>query len=83
MAAVQTIRLAREGNDVILDWNDDPLPGTRFAVYTLGGPGFDEPVRIGTTEGRSFVHEGAAASSASYAYRVSRIDACGNESSAH
>ena len=36
---VGTIRLELSGNDVVLDWTDDPVPGSRFAVYRLSGPG--------------------------------------------
>jgi hypothetical protein len=70
----------RAGDDVVLDWTDDPAPGERFAVYKLTGPGYAEAVRIGTTTERSFTHVGAATSAESFAYRVSSLDVCGNES---
>ena len=37
--------------DVLLDWSDDPAPGSRFAVYGLSGAEYDQAVRIGTTDG--------------------------------
>ncbi len=77
---VGTIFVDRVGNDVVLDWTADPAPGTRFAVYKLGGAAFGEAVRIGTSDGRTFVHEGAALSGEDFYYKVSAIDACGNES---
>jgi len=80
VAAVGTILARREANDVVLDWTTDPTPGARFAVYLLTGPTFSTAVRIGTTDGRTFRHEGAVLAPADYAYRVSAIDACGNES---
>jgi len=80
VAKVGTILARREGNDVVLDWTADPTTGTRFAVYSLTGPTFSTAVRIGTTDGRTFRHEGAVLAPADFAYRVSAIDGCGNES---
>ncbi len=77
---VGKIRVSRNGQDVVLDWTDDPAPGTRFVIYKLLGPAFDQPVRIGTTDARSFVHAGAAQSPESFAYRVSTVNVCGTES---
>jgi hypothetical protein len=77
---VGTILARREGDDVVLDWTADPAPGSRFAVYRLSGPTFSDRVRIGTTTGRTFVHEGAALSGQDFYYRVAAIDACGKES---
>jgi len=77
---VETIQIDRNGGDVVLDWSGDPASGTRFAIYKLGGSGFGEALRVGTTEMRSFVHEGAALSAEDFYYRVTVIDACGNES---
>ena len=65
----------------VLDWTDDPVSGTRFVVYKLFGAGFSESVRIGSTDTRTFRHEGAAlAIDEDFYYRVTVIDACGNES---
>ncbi len=80
VAAVGTILARRQGNDVVLDWSADPAPGARFAVYVVSGPTFATFVRVGTVHGRTFVHEGAALSPDNFAYKVSAIDACGNES---
>jgi len=77
---VQTILIDRSGDDVVLDWSADAAPATRYVVYQLTGPAFDQAVRVGTTTTRSFVHQGAALSAESFAYRVSRVDDCGNES---
>ena len=77
---VGTIHVSLSGADVVLDWTDDPAPGSSFVVYRLGGPDFADAVRIGTTGGRSFVHEGAAASGEDFAYRVSAVNDCGTES---
>lgn len=77
---VGTIRVSLGGADVVLDWTDDPAPGTSFVVYGLAGPDFAEAVRIGTTSGRTFVHEGAASSNEDFAYRVSAVNDCGTES---
>jgi hypothetical protein len=81
MGTVGKILARREGADVVLDWTTDPAPGARFAVYLLSGPQFQTAVRIGTTDTRTFRHEGAATLPSDLAYRVSAIDACGNESS--
>ena len=64
----------------MLDWTADPAPGSRFAVYKLGGPTFGDAALIGTTDTRTFVHEGAALAAENFSYRVSAIDTCGNES---
>ena len=80
VAPVGTIRVALSGEDVVLDWTDDPAPGSSFVVYRLGGLDYAEAVRIGTSSGRTFVHEGAAASDEDFAYRVSAVDDCGTES---
>jgi len=77
---VGTILVDRSGDDVVLDWTADPASGTRFVVYRLSGSTFDEALRIGTTNGRSFVDPGAMLSGENLAYRVSAIDSCGNES---
>jgi hypothetical protein len=77
---VGTIRVTLSGADVVLDWSDDPAPGSRFVVYRLGGPSYGEAVSIGTTSARTFVHEGAAVSAEDFAYRVTAVDECGNES---
>ena len=77
--AVGTILVARQGNDVVLDWTADPTPGSRFVVYKLQGPGFSEAVRVGTTDTRTFVHSGAASSSESFFYRVAAVNTCGVE----
>jgi hypothetical protein len=71
------------GGDVVLDWTDDPAPGSSFVVYRLGGPDYAEAVAIGTTIGRTFVHEGAAATHEDFAYRVSAVNDCGTESPAN
>jgi len=81
VGVVGTIFVDRAGGDVVIDWIADPVAGSRFAVYALGGATFDVPVRVGTVDGRVFVHEGAALSSSDFYYRVTAIDACGNESS--
>ncbi len=77
---VGTIFVARAGDDVVLDWSADPVNAVRYVVYKLAGADFSEAVRIGTAETKSFVHEGAALSGESFFYRVSAVDACGNES---
>lgn len=80
VAKVGAILASRSGDDVVLDWSADPVSATRYAVYKLTGAGFSEAVRIGTTATKSFVHEGAALSGEDFFYRVSAVDACGNES---
>ena len=77
---VGTILVSRSGDDVVLDWTADPVNGTRFAVYQVFGTGFSETIRVGTADGKTFVHEGAALSGEDFYYRVSAIDDCGNES---
>ena len=77
---VGLIVITPDGNDVELDWTDDPIQGTRFLVYKLVGPQFDQAVRIGSTDGRTFVHTAAMLSEESFSYRVSAVDSCGNES---
>ncbi|HEX6852131.1 MAG TPA: M36 family metallopeptidase [Candidatus Polarisedimenticolaceae bacterium] len=78
-STVGTILVSRVGSDVVLDWTADPVAGTRFVVYRLGGPALEEAVRIGTTQTRTFVHPGAASAPESFYYRVSAVNACGVE----
>lgn len=80
VGTVGTIVVSRSGNDVVLDWTADPVSATRYVVYKLTGPGLSQAVRIGTTGTKQFVHAGAATSGESFYYRVSAVDACGNES---
>ena len=80
VSSVGTIRVEHDGADVVLDWTADPAPGSRFVVYKLTGPTFDVPLRIGSTDTRTFVHEGAVAAAEDFAYRVTAVDSCGNES---
>jgi hypothetical protein len=74
------IEVSRSGDDVLIDWNADPVQGSRFVVYSLNGPGFTDGLRIGSADGRDFVHEGAVSAGESFFYRVTAVDACGNES---
>ena len=78
--SVTTILMDRVDEDAILDWTADPAPGTRFVVYGLSGPDFSEAVRLGTSDTRTFIHEGAATAEQPFNYRVTAVDACGNES---
>ena len=80
VGVVGTILVDRNGDDVVLDWTNDPAPGDRFAIYLLTGPTFSDAVRIGTTSSRSFTHEGAILSPERFNYRITAIDGCGNES---
>ncbi|MCP3980903.1 MAG: hypothetical protein GY716_16495 [bacterium] len=77
---VTTIQVSLSGEDVVLDWTADPVAGDKYVVYKLTGPQLDVPLRIGTVEGKTFVHEGAAPAAESFRYRVSAVDDCGNES---
>jgi Zn-dependent metalloprotease len=77
---VGTILVSLSGDDVVIDWSDDPAPGASFAVYALEGPEFATATRIGTTGSRNFVHAGAALSGERFAYRVSAVNVCGTES---
>ena len=81
-APVGTILVSRAGDDVVLDWSADPATATSYAVYLLSGPGLIESVRAGTTFSKSFVHAGAALPGAGdvFIYRVTAVDACGQES---
>ena len=77
---VGTIAVDRSGDDVVLDWSADPVSATRYIVYKLGGPTFADAVAVGTTDTKSFVHQGAISSAESFSYRVTSVDACANES---
>ncbi len=80
VAAVRTIRLARDGDDVWLDWTGTPMSPGGFAVYRLEGPRRERAVRIGTTHTTSFRHLSAITYPGDLAYRVSALDECGRES---
>jgi len=81
VGTVGSVAVSRDGDDVVLDWTADPVAGERFVVYKLLGPDFSEAVRIGTTDVRTFRHAGAAlAFDEDFYYRVTAVDACGQES---
>jgi hypothetical protein len=48
-------------------------------IYRVSGCGAPQQVKLGTSEGNSFLHVGAALSSQSFNYRVTYVDACGDE----
>ncbi len=81
-STVGTILLGQSGDDVLLDWTDDPVQGSRFIVYRITDPlvGEDGGIRIGSTTDRTFTHEAAGLSGEAFSYRVTAVDACGNES---
>ncbi len=80
--AVGTILVTRSGDDIVLDWSADSIAATSYAVYLLSGTGLTESVRAGTTFTKSFVHAGAALPGAddTIIYRITAVDACGQES---
>ena len=80
--AVGTILVTRSGDDIVLDWSADSAAATSYAVYLLSGTGLTESVRAGTTFTKSFVHAGAALPGAddTIIYRITAVDACGQES---
>ena len=81
VGTVTTIRAAAAGDDVVLEWTGDPAAAeaTRFIVYKLSGPDFSSATPIGTTSTTTFVHQNASRSNEDFYYRVSIVDACGNE----
>lgn len=82
VTTVGTVLVSLVGDDIVLDWSADPVAATSYAVHLLSGAGLTESVRAGTTFTRSFVHAGAALAGAGdlYIYRVTAVDACGQES---
>jgi len=79
-APVGTIYVNRSGDDVVLSWTADPVSAPRYVAYRVAGPAYDQPVRIGSTSGRSFTHENAALLPEAIFYFVSAVNACGQES---
>ncbi len=65
---------------MVIDWTEANARGERFVVYELNGATFDQALAVGSTPTSSFVHEGVVGSPEIFFYRVSAIDACGNES---
>ncbi len=74
------IRGQRTSSDVLLDWSLSGNLGARFGVYVATTPTFADAVLLGTTDGLSFLHEGAATMPQDLYYLVSTFDTCGNES---
>ena len=72
------ISVSLEGDDVRIDWSTNPVDA-RVVVYNVTGCGPDQRVKLGTSDGNSFLHESAAASSQSFQYQVTFVDDCGNE----
>ncbi len=77
---VDTVVLDRIGDDVVLDWSSEPVSATRYVVYKLEGSSYGDAVSIGSTGTTTFVHTDAGLSGADFFYRVTAVDACGNES---
>ena len=75
VANVCTISVARSGDDAVISWSG--LAGPRRVIYRLTGCG--EKLKLGTTEGTSFVHEKALLSDEPFFYQVTTVDACGVE----
>jgi subtilisin family serine protease len=72
------IDVGRAGDDVVVDWSTSPVT-TRAVVYHVPGCDREEWVKLGTSEGSSFVHRSAMTTGASFQYRVTFVDECGNE----
>jgi hypothetical protein len=77
---------ARDGDDVVLTWDDPAVPGMRWQVYrgTVPDPtGWGAPLglEVGDADavapGIQFRDAGAAASQDPHHYRVTAVDSCG------
>ena len=77
---VGRILLRKTGGDVVLDWTGDPVTATRYIVYRVTGPAFNQALRVGTTTAKSFAHQQAGGTKESIFYFVSAVSACGQES---
>lgn len=71
-----TISVNRSGDDVLLDWSQNPV-GSRAVIYDVAS--CDERVKLGTADGNEFLHESAAISPDLFRYRVTFVDECGQE----
>ena len=80
---VGTILVSLSGDDVVLDWSEDPVSAPRYVVYLRSGPGLGTALRLGSSTTKSFTHAGgAAALGEDFYYEVTAVDACGQESPA-
>ncbi len=77
--AVGTILLAKDGDDVLIDWAEDPVTAARFKVYTLGGPAFADATLLGTSVSKGYRHVQGGLYGMLTSYAVSAVDACGQE----
>jgi hypothetical protein len=73
-----SISVNRSGDDVVVDWSTNPA-GTRAVVYHVPSCETGDKIKLGTSEGTSFVHEAAALTDEAFNYRVTFVDECGNE----
>jgi hypothetical protein len=73
-----SISIEKNRDDVVVDWSVNPVD-TRAVVYHVTGCDAADRVKLGTTEESSFVHEDALLSHEPFQYRVTFVDACGNE----
>jgi hypothetical protein len=73
-----SISIDRDGDDIRIDWSVNPVD-TRAVVYHVSGCGPSGRLKLGSTEGNVFVHEGAALAAEGFNYRVTFVDECGNE----
>lgn len=76
---VGTILVTRDGADVLLDWTGDPAEAARFKVYTLEGADFSDTSLLGTSVSKGYRHVEGTRYGQLTSYRVSAVDACGQE----
>ncbi len=78
--AVGVILVTLDGDDVLVDWTGDPVAAGRFKIYDLTGADFSTSTLLGTADAKTYRHaDGALVPGSLTAYRVSAVDACGQE----
>ncbi len=77
--AVDSLLVQRDGDDVVLDWSGFASSAGRYKVYTLEGAAFDEQSLLGTSTEKALRHESGTLYGTLTSYRVSAVNACGEE----
>lgn len=77
---VGKILVSKSGQNTTISWTADPISAPRYLVYRVTGAAFNQPVRIGSTTAKSFVHDNALLISGSIFYFVAAVNSCGQES---
>lgn len=73
---VATVRLARDGDDVVLDWRTDPATAYGWRVYALSGPTLSERTLLAAPDAKTWRDPSGATTPGIRYYRVEAANDC-------